>query len=106
MNQIKLSVRCGDDPRIIREENGVPTFVTVFAIHNPSRKNQRAETTLPINVKAFDALAVELSEKLTKGAAFVVEGELTYFRHPETRRESYSIRADQLSEIRAARVQG
>jgi hypothetical protein len=29
MNQLKLSLRAADDPRTIKEENGVPTFASV-----------------------------------------------------------------------------
>ena len=34
MNQIKLSLRAADDPRTIKEETGVPTFASVFSLHN------------------------------------------------------------------------
>jgi hypothetical protein len=34
MNQIKLSLRTADDPRTIKEEAGLPTFASVFSLHN------------------------------------------------------------------------
>ena len=40
MNQIKLSLRAADDSRTIKEEDGVPTFATVFALHNAARKER------------------------------------------------------------------
>ena len=41
MNQIKLSLRAADDSRTIKEEGGVPTFATVFALHNAARKGEK-----------------------------------------------------------------
>ena len=40
MNQIKLSLRAADDSRTIKEEGGVPTFATVFALHNAAREGR------------------------------------------------------------------
>ncbi len=40
MNQLKLSLRAADDPRTIKEENGVPTFASVFSLHNATRKRE------------------------------------------------------------------
>ena len=37
MNQLRLSPRAADDPRTIREENGVPTFASVFSLDNATR---------------------------------------------------------------------
>ena len=34
MNQIRLSLRTADDPRTIKEEAGLPTFASVFSLHN------------------------------------------------------------------------
>ena len=96
MNQLKLSLRAADDPRTIKEENGVPTFASVFALHNVTRSGR--EETLPITVKASHELAPMLVNELKKGVAFVVEG-LAYYKNPETNRESYSIWADSLTEI-------
>ena len=31
-----------------------------------------------------------LVRDLKKGAAFIIEGQLSYFKHPDTNRESYS----------------
>ena len=97
MNQLKLSLRAADDPRTIKEENGVPTFASVFALHNVTRNGR--EETLPITVKASHELAPMLVNELKKGVAFVVEGQLAYYKNPETNRESYSIWADSLTEI-------
>jgi|GEM_PF-5191633 len=99
MNQLKLSLRCADAPRILREENGIPTFVTVFAIHNPFKRNKAPENAIPITVKASRELAPELAGNLSKGTAFTVEGQLSYFRNPETRRESFSIWADKIVDV-------
>jgi single-stranded DNA-binding protein len=101
MNQLKLSLRAADDPRTIKEENGVPTFASVFALHNATRNGR--EETLPITVKASHELAPMLVHELKKGIAFVVEGQLAYYKNPETNRESYSIRAERLAEIAAPR---
>ena len=49
MNQLKLSLRAADDPRILKQENGVPTFASVFSLHNTTRKGR--EETFPITVK-------------------------------------------------------
>lgn len=99
MNQLKLSLRCGDNPKIIREENGIPTFATVFALHQPRKRNNAPENTIPITVKASRDLAPALVENLSKGVAFVVEGQLSFFRNPETRRETFSIWAEKITEI-------
>ena len=101
MNQLKLSLRAADDPRTIKEENGVPTFASVFALHNATRNGR--EETLPITVKASHELAPMLVNELKKGIAFVVEGQLAYYKNPETNRESYSIRAESFAEIAAPR---
>jgi hypothetical protein len=37
MNQIKLSLRAADEPRTIKEEDGVPLFASVFALHNVTK---------------------------------------------------------------------
>ena len=97
MNQIKLSLRAADDPRIMKEENGVPSFASVFSLHNTTRKGK--EGTVPIVVKAFRELAQTLVNELKKGVAFVVEGQLTYYKNPETNRETYAIWADNLTDI-------
>jgi hypothetical protein len=99
MNQIKLSLRAADDSRTIKEEGGVPTFATVFALHNAAKRGR--DETIPITVKASHELALTLVRDLKKGTAFVVEGQLSYFKHPDTNRESYSIWADNFTEITA-----
>ena len=101
MNQLKLSLRAADDPRPIKEENGLPTFASVFALHNATRNGR--EETLPITVKASHELAPMLVNELKKGIVFVVEGQLAYYKNPETNRESYSIRAESFAGISAPR---
>ena len=103
MNRIQLTLRTADAPRIIREEAGVPTFATVFALHNIEQKG-RAEA-IPITVKASHELAPILARDLRRGTAFVVDGQLSYFHHPDTNRESYSIWADALTEITPPKTQ-
>jgi hypothetical protein len=70
MNQLKLSLRAADDPRTIKEENGVPTFASLFSLHNTNRKGK--EETFPITVKASHELAQTLVNELKKGVGFVV----------------------------------
>jgi hypothetical protein len=97
MNQIKLSLRAADDPRIIKEEAGVPLFASVFALHNVMKLGR--DETIPLTVKASQDLARTLVTELRKGVSFIVEGQLAYFRNPETNRETYSILADQITDI-------
>jgi hypothetical protein len=97
MNQLKLSLRAADDPRTIKEENGVPTFASIFSLHNTTRKGR--EETVPITVKASYDLALTLVSELRRGVAFVVEGQLAYYKNPETNREIYSIWAESFTEI-------
>jgi len=99
MNQIKLSLRAADHPRVVKEEDGVPTFATVFAIHNRFRKGKSPESAIPITIKAGRELAVALVKNLAKGTGFTVEGQLAYFRNPESGRESFSIWAEQIADI-------
>jgi hypothetical protein len=65
MNQLKLSLRAADEPRTIKEENGVPSFASVFSLHNATRKGR--EETVPITVKASHELAQTLVNELKKG---------------------------------------
>jgi single-stranded DNA-binding protein len=97
MNHLKLSLRAADDPRIIKEENGIPSFASVFSLHNTTRKGR--EETVPITVKASHELAQTLVNELEKGVAFVVEGQLAYYKSPETNRETYSIWAANFTDI-------
>jgi single-stranded DNA-binding protein len=99
MNQLKLSLRAADDPRTIKEENGVPTFASVFSLHNATRKGREEKEIVPITVKASHELAQTLVSELKKGVAFVVEGQLAYYKNPETNRETYSIWADNFTDI-------
>ena len=97
MNHLKLSLRAADDPRTIKEEDGVPIFASVFSLHNTTKKGR--EETIPITVKASHELVLTLVTELKKGVSFVVEGQLAYYKSPETNRESYSIWADSFSEV-------
>jgi single-stranded DNA-binding protein len=97
MNQIKLSLRAADDPRTIKDEAGLPTFASVFSLHNSA--SQTKSEVIPVTVKAFNELAVTTMAELKKGVAFVVEGRLAYYKNPDTNREVYSIVADRLLEI-------
>jgi single-stranded DNA-binding protein len=97
MNQLKLSLRAADDPRTIKAENGLPVFASVFSLHNATRKGR--EETVPITVKASQELAQALVNDLRKGVAFVVEGQLAYYRSPETNRETYSVWAEKFIDI-------
>jgi single-stranded DNA-binding protein len=99
MNQIKLSLRAADDPRSIKEEAGLPTFASVFALHNAANHARGDKEAIPITVKAFNELAVTTVAELKKGVAFVVEGRLAYYRNPVTNREAYSILADRFIDI-------
>jgi single-stranded DNA-binding protein len=99
MNQIKLSLRAADEPRTVKEEAGTPTFATVFCLHNITKKGKEEKDTLPITVKASHELAPALVGSLKKGTAFVVEGQLAFYRNPETNREYYSIWADNFTDI-------
>ena len=97
MNQIKLSLRAADDPRSIKEEAGLPTFASVFSLHNAP--SQTKGEVIPITVKAFNELAVTTVAELKRGVAFVVEGKLAYYKNPDTNREAYSIVADRFIDI-------
>jgi hypothetical protein len=96
MNQIKLSLRTADEPRTRRKPAG-PVFASVFALHNVMKLGR--DETIPLTVKASQDFARTLVTELRKGVAFVVEGQLAYFRNPETNRESYSILADHITDI-------
>ena len=65
--------------------------------HNTNRKGK--EETFPITVKASHELAQTLVNELKKGVGFVVEGQLAYYKSPETNRETYSIWADNFTDI-------
>ena len=97
MNQIKLSLRAADDPRSIKEEAGLPTFASVFSLHNAP--SQTKGEVIPITVKAFNELAVTTVGELKRGVAFVVEGRLAYYKNPDTNREVNSIVADRFIDI-------
>jgi single-stranded DNA-binding protein len=99
MNQIKLSLRAADDPRTIKEEAGLPTFASVFSLHNITNQGRGDKETIPITVKASNELARTLVAELKKGVAFVVEGQLAYYRNPDTNRGTYSIWAENLTDM-------
>ena len=67
MNQIKLSLRAADDSRTIKEEGGVPTFATVFSLHNSSKRGK--EETIAHRESAP-------LQKLKKQFGFTVEAAL------------------------------
>ena len=96
MNQIKLSLRAADDSRTIKEEGGVPTFATVFALHNAARKGE----TIPITVKASHELALTLVRDLRKGTAFIVEASFP-ISSTRTPTAKATIWADNFTEITA-----
>ena len=58
-----------------------------FSLHNTTRKGK--EETFPITVKASHELSHTLVSELKKGVGFVVEGQLAYYKSPETNRETY-----------------
>lgn len=95
MNQIKLSLRSADDPRTIKEDEGTATFASVFALHHAEPRKDKPQEVMPITVKASRELAPIIVNTLTKGTAFVV----TYYKHPDKGRESYSIWADAITDI-------
>jgi hypothetical protein len=87
MNQIKLSLRAADDPRTIKEEAGLPTFASVFSLHNIINQDRGDREAIPLTVKASNELAKTIVAELKKGVAFVVEGQLAYYKNPDTNRE-------------------
>ena len=99
MNQIKLSLRAADDPRTIKEEAGLPTFASVFSLHNVTNQGRGDREAIPITVKASNELARTIVAELKKGVAFVVEGQLAYYKNPDTNRETYSIWAESFTDI-------
>ena len=99
MNQIKLSLRTADDPRTLKEEAGLPTFASVFSLHNLNSQARGDREAIPITVKASNELAKTIVAELKKGVAFVVEGQLAYYKNPDTNRETYSIWAESFTDI-------
>ena len=75
----------------------MPTFASVFSPHNSTRNGR--EETVPITIKASHELAHTLVGELKKGVAFIVEGQLAYYKNPETNRETYSIWAESFTDI-------
>jgi len=99
MNQIKLSLRAADDPRTVKEEAGLPTFASVFSLHNVTNQGRGDREAIPLTVKASNELAMTIVAELKKGVAFVVEGQLAYYKNPDTKRETYSIWAENFTDI-------
>ena len=64
MNHLKRSLRAVDDPRTIKEENGVPAFASVFSLHKTTRNGR--EEVLPITVKASRELALTLVNEVRR----------------------------------------
>lgn len=100
MNKIQLSLRAASDPKIHNHEQEEPTFVSVFALHNITKKNgANTDHTIPVTAKFYKTLAARAAKEIKKGYAFVVEGKLSYYKNPETDKESYSILVDQFSDV-------
>ena len=99
MNQIKLSLRAADSPRTIKEEAGLPAFASVFSLYNAYSQGRGDKEAIPITVKASNELAKTIVGELKKGVAFVVEGQLAYYKNPDTNRETYSVSAESFTDI-------
>jgi single-stranded DNA-binding protein len=96
MNQLKLSLRAGGRPA---HDQG-RKWRTGLCLHILApQRNKGREETVPITVKASHELAQTLVNELRKGVAFVVEGQLAYYKSPETNRENYSIWAENFTDI-------
>lgn len=103
-NKIQLSLRAASDPKILNHEQDEPTFVSVFALHNITKKNgENTDHTIPVTAKFYKALAARAAVEIKQGYAFVVDGKLSYYKNPDTEKESYSIIVDQLDGIQAPR---
>jgi hypothetical protein len=80
MNQLKLSLRAGGRPA---HDHG-RKWRTGLCLHILApQRNKGREETVPITVKASHELAQTLVNKLRKGVAFVVQGQLTTTRAPK-----------------------
>ena len=71
----------------------------LFTSSRSGRAGRVPTIPTPITVKASYELALTLVTELKKGVSFVVEGQLAYYKSPETNQESYSIWADSFSEM-------
>ena len=74
-------------------------IASLFEPHGCRVTAMSTEEIVPITVKASHELAQTLVSELKKGVAFVVEGQLAYYKKPETNRENYSIWADNFTDI-------
>jgi hypothetical protein len=99
MYQIKLSLRAADDPRTIKEEAGLPTFASVFSLHNVTNQGRGDREAIPLTVKASNELARTIVAELKKDVGFVVEGQLACYKNPDTNRETYSIWVETFTDI-------
>ena len=80
MNQLKLSLRAADDPRTIKEENGVPSSPpSSRSTTQPGRAGRRR----PHHGQGVSRTRKTLVNELKKGVAFVVEGQLAYYKSPK-----------------------
>jgi single-stranded DNA-binding protein len=94
MNQITLSLRAADE-----HQGGSRRAALRIRLCAPQCHETGPGEDHPLTVKASRDLATTLATELRKGVAFVVEGQLAYFRNPETNRETYSILADHIADI-------
>lgn len=86
-------------PAPSKREAGFPTFASVFSLHNLTSQGRGDKEAIPITVKASNELAKTIVAELKKGVAFVVEGQLAYYKNPDTNRETYSIWAESFTDI-------
>jgi hypothetical protein len=104
MNKIQLSLRAATDPKIHNHEQEEPTFVSVFALHNLTKKNgANTDHTIPVTAKFYNALAARAAKEIKLGYAFIAEGKLSYYKNPNTEKESYSIIVDQFDDVQMPR---
>jgi hypothetical protein len=82
-----------------RREAGLPTFASVFSLHNVTNQGRGDKEAIPITVKASNEFAKTIVAELKKGVAFVVEGQLAYYKNSDTNRETYSIWAESFTDI-------
>jgi single-stranded DNA-binding protein len=103
-NKIQLSLRAATDPKVHNQEEDEPTFVSVFALHNLTKKNgDSTEHTIPVTAKFFKSLAARAAQEIKIGYAFAVEGRLSYYKNPTTEKESYSIIVDEFDNVQMPR---
>ena len=100
MNKLTITLRAASDPEIrdVIEEN--PTFVTVFSIHNTTKRNgEQTHHTMPLVAKFHRNLAKQAIEQLGKGCSFLAEGKLSYYKDKDSGKEYYSLIVEQFSDV-------